>query len=328
MLRSLYRSICVTSLLIITLQWGALPVCADVLTSGDEFRLVIPEPGDTLQGLAEQHLGSSLQASAIARFNQIDSITPGRKIVIPMRPLPPGGISSETFQSVAVLSYHRLSRDKTTRMIMRADDFRAQMQYLADNGYQVITLDQLLDFVEFKSPLPDKSVVITFDDGWKSTYEIAYPILREYGYPATLFVYTDFIGGAGSSLSWAQLQELDENQFDIQCQSKSHRNLAKLKNGESFDDYFADLIREVVDACTEIGHKLGKKVDYLAYPYGKFNALVISIMKKNGFRAGFTVKRGTTPSFVNQYLINRSMIFGNYDLARFAKNLPTSSARP
>ena len=103
--------------------------------------------------------------------------------------------------------------------------FEQQMRLLKEKGYRVISIDQFFDFLEFKSTLPPKSVVITIDDGWRSAYEIAFPILQKYGYPATLFIYTDRIIDTPQTLSWGLLQEMAGYGIDIQCHTKSHRNL-------------------------------------------------------------------------------------------------------
>ena len=85
--------------------------------------------------------------------------------------------------------------------------FSEQMRYLKENHYHVISMADLADFLAYRRALPAKAVVINLDDGYRSSYEIAYPILKAYGFTATLFIYTDFIGASANSLTWDQLQE-------------------------------------------------------------------------------------------------------------------------
>ena len=118
---------------------------------------------------------------------------------------------------------------------MSASAFEEQMRYLKREGYHVITLKQFLDFAALRQQLPRKTVVLTFDDGWKSFKEYAYPILKELGFPATLFIYTDFIG-ARIALSWAELKDLAQEGYDIQAHSKSHDDMRR-KPTESEEDY-------------------------------------------------------------------------------------------
>ena len=124
--------------------------------------------------------------------------------------------------------------------------FEEQMKFLKEKGYRVITLNQFIDFLEFKRPIPKKSVVITIDDGWRSTYEIAFPILKKYGYPATLFVYTDLIVGSKKTLSWDLIQEMASQGLDIQGHTKTHRTLTIMDKKESFKEYFDAIDRELI----------------------------------------------------------------------------------
>jgi peptidoglycan/xylan/chitin deacetylase (PgdA/CDA1 family) len=144
--------------------------------------------------------------------------------------------------------------------------------------------------------------------------------LRDYGFPATLFVYTDFIGGK-KALSWEQIQVLAANGIDIQSKTLTHRNVARLEKEESFRAYFQALEREISSSKKIIEQKLKKQCKYLAYPYGETNTLVVELLKKYGYRAAFTVKRGSNPFFVNNYMIKRSIISGEFDMDQFKKNL-------
>jgi peptidoglycan/xylan/chitin deacetylase (PgdA/CDA1 family) len=193
------------------------------------------------------------------------------------------------------------------------------MQYLKENRIRVLTMDAFFDFLDFKRPIPPKSVVITIDDDWRSAYAIAYPILKKYGYPATLFVYTDSI--PERSVDWNVLDEMSRNGIDIQCHTKTHRYLDRKNGAESFREYFESLKRELTVSTDLISKHLNKRVNYLAYPYGETNALVIALAKKLGYRGAFTVKRGANPSLSHHYQINRSMIYGHYDLREFERNL-------
>jgi peptidoglycan/xylan/chitin deacetylase (PgdA/CDA1 family) len=164
-------------------------------------------------------------------------------------------------------------------------------------------------------------VVITIDDDWFSTYEIAFPILKKYGYPATLFVYTDLIIPGGKTLSWALLAEMSKKNMDIQCHTKSHRNLTKRNSQESFREYFEALKKEVAESAEIIRRQLNKDVKYLAYPFGDTNPLVIALLTKLGYRGAFTVESGGNPFFAHPYRINRSMIYGNFNLQDFQNSL-------
>jgi peptidoglycan/xylan/chitin deacetylase (PgdA/CDA1 family) len=290
------------------------------------FVFVTVQPGDTISSLAAQYLKDPSLDWIISDFNRTESAKAGQELIIPLFQYEKGGLTSEGYQIVPVLSYHKFSLNESDKMTVTKDTFERQMKFLKDNGYRVITLDQLFDFLEFKTQIPRKSVVITIDDGWRSIYEIAYPVLHMYGYPATLFVYTDLITGSYKTLSWDMVRELSENGIDIQQHTKTHRSLAVIGKKESFKEYFDSLEKELTVSAKILKNKTNKEVKYVAYPYGETNRLVIALLKKLGYRGAFTVKRGGSPFFYNNYSINRSMIYGDFDLSEFEESLANFSS--
>lgn len=211
-------------------------------------------------------------------------------------------------------------------MMVKKETFEQQMRYLKENHYSVITLNEFFDFLEFRRQIPKKSVVITFDDGWQGVYSIAYPILKKYGFPATLFVYTDLINGNRKTLSWTEVAELDKAGVDVQCHTKTHRNLIKIQDQESLEMYVSDIKNEISQSSRIIREKLNKDVKYLAYPYGDTNNLVIAFLKQAGYRGAFTVKRQANPFFTDHFTLNRSMIYGDFGLNDFKRNLTLYSS--
>lgn len=292
-----------------------------------DFVAVIAQQGDTFGSLAAKYLNDASMDWVIAEYNTLSALTPGQELIIPLKPYEKGGLTLKGYQTVPVLSYHTFSLDKSTnRMTITKAVFEEQMKFLKEKGFRVITLDQFFDFLEFKKPIPKKSVVITIDDGWRSAYEIALPILNQYGYPATLFVYTDLIVGSQKTLSWDLIQEMSKNGLDIQGHTKTHRNLTLMNTKESFKEYFEATENELSKSTSLIKSKVGKDIKYLAYPGGETNHLVIELLKKKGYLGAFTAKRGGNPFFTHNYRINRSMIYGDFDLNQFEKNLVVFSS--
>lgn len=287
---------------------------------GDDFILVKTDEKDTFSSLAAEHLNDPKKGWLIAEFNNIETLTSGETLIIPLSPFNKGGLKPGGFQTVPVLVYHNFSKNASGTTTVAEADFESQMKYLKENGFHVISLDQLLDFIDYREPIPEKSVAITFDDAWGSIYDIAFPVLKKYGFPATFFIYTDFIGG-GKAMSWEQIQTLSEQGFDIQCQTKTHRDLSGRKKNESFEKYFKALETEIDYPNRLMEKKLKKRCRYLAYPYGKTNPLVIAILEKQGYRAAFTVGGRSNPFFVDKYQIHRSIIHGKQDIESFKKNL-------
>jgi peptidoglycan/xylan/chitin deacetylase (PgdA/CDA1 family) len=292
-----------------------------------DFVAVVVQPGDTLASLAASWLGDPSRDWEIAEYNDVSAAVPGQELAIPLRPYRRGGLTPEQYQTVPVLVYHQIAEKSTNKMTVSREAFEAQMRFLSEKGYRVVTLDRLLEFVEFRGQLPAKSVVITIDDGWRSVYDIAFPILKRYGHPATLFVYTDLITGGAKTLSWDQLREMAAQGLDVQCHTLTHRNLALPQGAETADEYFEAVRREIEASARLIEQKIGRRPKYLAYPYGDTNGLAISALRKHGYQAAFTVVREPNPFFTPAYRLSRSMVYGDFDLAKFEKNLVVSERK-
>lgn len=300
---------------------GKNSVAGDTTILNDEFKkdgfvLIRPGNSDTFDSLAAQYLGDENRGWILAKFNRQNKVYPGKPLVVPLKPIYLGGLAEDSYQKVPVLVYHQFSADHSDKLTVETQKFYEQMLYLKENGYTTIGLDQLLDFMEFKSPLPEKAVVITIDDGWSSAFEIAYPILKKFGFSATLFVYTDFIE-KDRAMKWWQLKEMVANGFDVQSHTHSYQSLTMINDTKPFRDYFDFLVQDIEKSRMAIKDNLNINCRYLAYPYGETNPLVISLVKKLGYRAAFTASRGGTPFFENPYTIGRSIIHGDFDLNEF-----------
>ena len=286
-----------------------------------EFTVVTAQPGDSFSSLAEKHLRNPSLGWIIEEVNGVDALNPGQVLIIPLYPLERGGITPRGYQTVPILTYHKFSETSTDVVTVTRKAFEDQMRFLKNHGYRIISLDEFFDFLELKEPIPRKSIVITIDDGWRSAYDIAFPILKRYGYPVTLFVYTDFITDSGKTMNWAILREMAKGGVSIQCHTKTHRYLDRRIGRETFAQYFESIKKELAESAVIIRRHLGTEVKYLAYPYGETNDVVIALLEKLGYRGALTVERESNPCFVNRYRVNRSMVYGNFDLEDFANNL-------
>ncbi|MFP4475366.1 MAG: polysaccharide deacetylase family protein [Desulfatibacillaceae bacterium] len=291
-----------------------------VLARTADYMLVRVNQGDTLESLAQWYLGDVSHAWILARVNRTDRVAEGDEILVPTKPVFLGGLDKGGYQRVPVLLYHNFSEKTATRMTMPRATFDAQMRYLAENGYTTITLDRLLDFIRYEKPLPPKSVAITIDDGWRSTYTIAWPVLKKYGHVATLFLYTDFVGG-DRAMTWAQLREIDKNGIDVQNHSKTHRKVTLRKAGESMRGYVDALVEEIAEPHREIMRNLGKEPRHLAYPYGDTNPLFSTMVEGMGYRSAFTATRGANAFYTDRYHLGRSVVYGDWGMERFKKTL-------
>ena len=224
-------------------------------------------------------------------------------------------------QKVPVFAYHRFG-DAPAALTVTTALFRQQMEYLCTHGYRVVSLDDLVSFMRGERPLPRNSVVLTVDDGYRSFYEIAYPILLEYGYPATLFVYTDYINRGG--VRWREIEEMVASGLvDVQPHSKTHANLAVFQAGETADEYTKRIEREIAEPTVLLSGRLVRPMHYYAYPFGDTNDYVIDRLREHDYRLGLTVRRGGNPAFSAPYMVRRSMVFGDAGMEGFVASLET-----
>ena len=122
-----------------------------------------------------------------------------------------GCVLMRSAPGVPVLNYHQVEEKNGNPLTLWPDQFETQMSYLADEGYTTITIDEMMDALENGTPLPDKPVIITFDDGYADNYEYAYPILKKYGFKATIFLIYDFTNAYPNYLTWDQNNEMKES---------------------------------------------------------------------------------------------------------------------
>ena len=201
----------------------------------------------------------------------------------------------DTKGSVIVLCYHRFEETPKDSLGIKPSVFESQMQEIKNNGFTVIGMQDFLAWRRGEKSIPEKSCVITIDDGYRSGYDIAWPILKKHGYPFTMFIYTAFVkGGAlagGASLSWAELEKMRDEGVDIQSHTANHQNL-KVKTGKfqaKFPNYQEWLKSELEGSRRELEKRLGISVKALAYPYGNHNEEIRTIAMQSGYEAAFSV---------------------------------------
>jgi peptidoglycan/xylan/chitin deacetylase (PgdA/CDA1 family) len=291
-----------------------------VLGRDEEYVILLAGPGDTLRTLAARYLGTQDLDWIIGDFNGLQAPSPGQEVVIPLGTENPVGVYAEGYQTIPILCYHRFGTKKA-KMVVTATAFAEQMAYLVENGYRVVRLPDLVGFLEGGRALPRKAVAVTIDDGYKSAYQVAYPILKRYGLPATIFVYTDFIGTA-DGLTWEQLAEMASSGLvDLQPHSKSHADLA-LKGPQEGSEAYDHRVRDELQVPMRLlGDRLGLPMHTFAYPYGDANDLVVDEVKTAGYRLGATVLSGGNGFFAHPYLLRRTMVFGEDDLGAFRGKL-------
>lgn len=300
-----------------------------VVGRNERLLIYLPEAGDSLAAVAGRLLGSPAQAWKIAEANgQRWQPAAGLPLIVPLTTTNPLGVTADGYQTVPILCYHRFGTGPS-KMIVSPAQFEAQLDWLARNHYKVLRLKELAPFLAGREALPQRSVVITFDDGYETVYRHAYPALKKFGFSATLFVYSDFIG-TRDGLSWAQLQEMAASGvIDIQAHSKTHRNLVERGAAESEASYRKSIETEVRQPRALLERRLaatGVQVRHFAFPFGDANDLVLEAMARDEYSLGVTVNPGGNPFFAQPFMLRRTMIFGDHDLDDFKARLQIRKA--
>ena len=290
------------------------------LAHTEDFLIVGARVGDTYASLARTYLGDATLADLVADANGAHALETGRPVIVPLKTGNASGVFADGYQTVPILCYHQFTAGRSTDlMVMPRDSFAQQMDYLKNNNYHVISLEDLQGFLAARAPIPPRSVVITVDDGFRSAYDIAYPILKSYGFKATFFIYTDFVG-AGRALTWTQINELRASGIiDIQSHSKTHTSFS-LRPGES-PAYGARLAVEIDQPQAIFQRELNERPHIFAYPYGDGSRLAVKMLSDRGYGLAVTVTRGANASFSDPLMLKRDMVYGNATIQDFQKYL-------
>jgi peptidoglycan/xylan/chitin deacetylase (PgdA/CDA1 family) len=177
---------------------------------------------------------------------------------------------------------------EANRYTLSLENFTAQLDYLAQHGYNVISLADLVDYLDGnRSDLPPKSVVITVDDGYLSAYKYIFPLMRDRNLPWTLFIYPQIVNVGKNYVTWKQVAEMAKAGVDIESHTYTHPLLTAKKHSDLTPDaYDAFLKHELLDSKTEIESHTGKPVKFIAYPYSDVDETVERAAKSYGYEGG------------------------------------------
>ena len=299
---------------------GALSGCASYRS--EDYFIAELQSETSSEALAEQYLKDPRRSWVIEEANPGTVFQKGKTIIIPLKDDNRAGLFREGFQVVPILCYHRIGKTCHSALCVSDSVFRAQLAYLKDNGYRTISLADLYDFISYRRAIPLRSVVITIDDGYRSSYDTAFPLLKEYGFTATLFIYTDFVEATPLSISWDQLREMKAAGFEVESKSVTHSDLTLKQAGESEADYETRIIRELNASKAILDRELQQDTRFLAYPFSKYDRWVLDQADAAGYRLGLTLEQGANPFFTDPLVLKRNLI-QTEDLQNFSRRIST-----
>jgi peptidoglycan/xylan/chitin deacetylase (PgdA/CDA1 family) len=201
-------------------------------------------------------------------------------------------LAEETI-GVPVLCYHRFGPKVADGMTVTTPVFEAQLKWLQDNGYTVIPLTTLVNYLRGQGPPPPpKSVVITADDAHKTVYSDMFPLVRKYKIPVTLFIYPSAVSNASYTMTWEQLYELQKTGlFDMQSHTFWHPNFKKEKKKLKPEEYQKLVDAQLVKSKASLEKRFGSSVDVLAWPFGIYDQELEKAAEKAGYVTAFSIER-------------------------------------
>lgn len=295
----------------------ALALLATLVSCGDEDGLAIRleealkrKPGGGSPAIVPQPDPRQLLA------DEPDSVIPPPPEPVKMEPV------VNKSARVSILGYHDFTDGRSTNdMIINIDDFRSQMQTIKDSGIPVISMSDFLAWKRGEKDIPAECLMITIDDGWKATHTLAMPVLKEFGYPFTIFLYRKYVGVGGRSLSHDEVRELMASGADVGSHSVSHQNLAA-RSGRSPEQHRAWLKAELEDSWNFLNEQFGahgRVLKTFAYPFGIYSDEAVEIARAFGYEACFTVNGKKTKWEDASTELGRYVIHGrtlaNFDVA-------------
>jgi peptidoglycan/xylan/chitin deacetylase (PgdA/CDA1 family) len=224
-----------------------------------------------------------------------------------------------------ILMYHRITRGPSRdRYTVSAEEFRRQMTFLTEQGYRVVSLRDFVSALEMREMFSQRSVVISFDDGFESTFEQAVPTLEQYGMPATFFLVSGLVGktnewmdsqrsSAFSLMNWHQAAYLQRRGFELGSHTCSHPMLTEI-----------DVVRarlEIENSKKELENRVGIAVQAFAYPFGAHNDAVRNLVRQAGYRCACSTMSGFNDCNADRFLLRRIDVFGDDSITAFRRKL-------
>lgn len=260
-----------------------------------------PAPSTTLDPPPASNTSAERQSAAA-------TTTPASPATTATQPQP-----VKTRIAIPVLNYHSISDSEPgNSAVMPVAKFEEQLAYLAREGYTPLTLAEYIAILEGAAPSPAKPILLTFDDGYADNYSNAMPLLKQYDFPATLFMSPGTVDDP-YYLSWEQVDQLHQAGWDIQPHGMTHPHLPQLDAAQQE--------AEIAEAKRLIEERYGTAALVYCYPYGERNATTLKLLAKHHYRYAFTIDQGRSTNEQPPYELKRIFVNGNEGLPEFVRKL-------
>ncbi len=228
--------------------------------------------------------------------------------------------------NAVILLYHHVSSTTPASTSVTPAVFEQHLEHLAD-GYNVISLEQAVTALKAGELLPDRAVVITFDDGYRNIYDNAHPLLLKYAMPYTVFINPQLIGKHSYQLNWQQVAEMEKGGAQFANHTSHHAHLLERAAGASVAEWLDGIEQDILQAKALLDEKLTANLPYVAYPYGEFNTDIQNLVARLGM-VGFGQHSGGIYSGSDFTALPRFPAAGIYGNLRTLKTKINSLAMP
>lgn len=214
---------------------------------------------------------------------------------------------------VPVVMYHHIDKlDEHNVATIPPERFEKHLQYLREHNFDVLTLDELVDAIKSQTALSRKTVALTFDDGYLDNFTNAFPLLKKYNVPATMYITPDLVGQPGY-MNWEQLREMQQSGITIGSHTRRHQYLPDASPEQWVD--------EIVNSRRILEEKLGVSINHFSYPVGGFNKNIKQLVKRAGYQSAVSTNRGYDRYNKDVFELNRVTIdeTDNFGAIRWAK---------
>ena len=234
-------------------------------------------------------------------------------------------------KGIPVLMYHKVGPNRRSgraeKLRVTPEKFDRQMSCLFKHGYGTIRVEELVTFCQKGGKLPEKRIIISFDDGYRDNFLYAFPLLRKYNFSAIIFLVSGCVGsvskwdegGAEALLNWEEIKEMGRGGMEFGSHGQTHRLLPSLSEEE--------MKEEIEQSKSLLEKRLGQAVEFFSYPWGKFDERVKHRVETCGYRASFSTRPGKNGRGEDPFALRRILIRGYDSRLHFLLNLKLGRSR-
>jgi peptidoglycan/xylan/chitin deacetylase (PgdA/CDA1 family) len=293
--------------------FGMIVILLILLTLELKYDIFELKSGQTMGNISSPAGNQDVQDTPGNRNNQAETgLAATEEANRPDSALSAGNENKFPEAGIPVLMYHSISTIPGNSLGVPVQQFTEEMEWLHSRNYHTLSLEEFYQALVNQAPVPDKPVLLTFDDGYVDNYTSAWPVLRQYGFRATFFIISNSIGN--DNMNWDQLHELVLQGNSIGCHTVHHYDLSALSGKQ--------LENELTVSKQELENRLGVSIYALCFPSGRYNSTTLELIPKLGYKLGFTTISGKVHPGDELMTLKRIRISGGMPLASFQSLMP------